>query len=109
MSHHGIQEILESGQFPGIAVRTPVRSAVLRDAAGRTSRVLYAGQEDTGTVDRDMVRLAEQDGLDLATARIEVETERGQGLGKRGNHRVGRLPKRPRFPRGTAVPPDRTE
>ncbi|KKL20368.1 hypothetical protein LCGC14_2456130, partial [marine sediment metagenome] len=91
-------------QAPGAVIRTPVRSAVVRDAAGRSTRTLYAGEVDTGGIERDMRDQAEYDGLDLSTAQMEITEEHGQGVGKRGNHKnPSRLPK-PRYPKGRAIP-----
>lgn len=98
---------MESGQFPGTVVRHPVRSAIMRDANGKQSRVLYASQEDTHTVDRDMVTVAEQDGLDLSTAKLDVTVEEGQGFGRSGQYRPGqKLPPPPPRRRGVAVTSD---
>jgi len=104
---NGIQEILESGQFPGTSVREPVRRMQIRDAGGKEVRVLYAGGEDTSSVERDMIKHAEVDGLDLATTEVVgFETERGQGIGQ-GN-RLGKrdyLKRKPRsYPMATPVP-----
>ncbi len=79
-----LDEILESGQFPGISMRQPVRSAVIRDREGRASRIVYAGSEDTKSVERMTMDAAEIDGVDLKTATMEVVEEHGQGVGKRG-------------------------
>ena len=82
----GIAEILESGQFPGTVVRTQVRSAVLRDAQGRETRVIYGGGIDAIAVEKDMQDLAEKDGLDPSTANFkEIVPENGQGIGKSGD------------------------
>ncbi len=98
-----IDEMIAARRAPGVVVRTQVRSAVVRDAAGRSTRTLYAGEVDTGEVERDMRNQAEYDGLDLNTARIEVTEEHGQGVGK-GNHKDPlKLPK-PSYPKGRAIP-----
>ena len=78
-----LDEILESGQFPVVSIRQPVRSAVIRDRAGRSSRVVYAGGEDTKSVEKLQMDAAELDGVDLSTATMTVVEERGQGIGKR--------------------------
>jgi hypothetical protein len=99
-----IDEMIAAHQAPGAVIRTPVRSAVVRDAAGRSTRTLYAGEVDTGGIERDMRNQAEYDGLDLSTARMEITEEHGQGVGKKGNHKnPSRLPK-PRYPKGRAIP-----
>lgn len=99
-----IDEMIAARQAPGVTIRSQVRSAVVRDAAGRSTRTLYAGEVNTGEVERDMRDQAEYDGLDLNTARMELTEEHGQGVGKRGNHRnPSRLPK-PCYPKGRAIP-----
>jgi len=105
--HDGIAEILGSGQFPGVSIRQPIRRATLRDANGREARVLYAGGEDSGSIERDMIHHAEADGIDLATAKlVDVAVEDGnRGLGHNG-----RKPKdvrkrvRPRKPDFVGIP-----
>ena len=98
-----IDEMIAARQAPGVTIRPQVRSAVVRDAAGRATRTLYAGEVNTGEVERDMRDQAEYDGLDLNTAQMEVTEEHGQGVGK-GNHKnPSKLPK-PRYPKGRAVP-----
>ncbi|KKN27841.1 hypothetical protein LCGC14_0860340 [marine sediment metagenome] len=92
----GIAEILESGQFPGTVVREPVRSAVLRDAQGRTTRVVYGGGIDAIAVEKDMQGLAERDGLDPSTSNFtEIVPEQGQGIGKAGDT-LAQVKSRPR-------------
>ena len=99
-----IDEMIAARQAPGAVIRTPVRSAVVRDAAGRSTRTLYAGEVDTGGIERDMRDQAEYDGLDLSTAQMEITEEHGQGVGK-GNHRNPlRKLSRPRYPKGRAIP-----
>ena len=84
--HDGIAEILSSGQFPGTVVRQTVRSALLRDRSGGEVRVIYGGGIDAIEVERDMIRLAEEDGVNLAEAEMkEMVPEEGQGVGKSGS------------------------
>lgn len=89
-----IEEMIAARQAPGITIRKPIRSALMRDAAGKEVRVLYAGQEDTGSVEKDLIGHAEHDGLDLASAKVQLTEEMGQGLGKKGNKRAARKRKR---------------
>ena len=98
-----LDEMLAARKAPGVVVRNQVRSAVVRDAAGRTSRTLFAGEVSTGEVERDMRDYAEHDGLDLNTARMEITEEHGQGVGK-GNHKNPRRLRKPRYPKGRAIP-----
>ena len=95
-----LDEILESGQFPGISMRQPVRSAVIRDREGRTSRIVYAGSEDTKSVERMTTDAAEIDGVDLKTATMEVVEEHGQGVGKRGRRTAKQVSRsrNPKYP-----------
>ena len=83
-----LEEMLAAHQAPGVVVRSPVRSAVMRDRQGKSTRVLYAGQEHTGSVERDMVELSERDGLDLRSAQMEIAVESGQGVGKKGHRKL---------------------
>lgn len=83
-----LEEMLAARQAPGIRVSSPVRSAVMRDATGKTTRVLYAGGVGTASLERDMVKAAEQDGLDLSKARMEFTPENGQGVGRNQNKRT---------------------
>lgn len=106
--HDGIAEILESGQFPGTVIREQVRSAVLRDAQGRTTRVVYGGGIDAIEVEKDMQGLAERDGLDPSTSNFtELVPEQGQGIGKSGDT-LAKVKARPRRKTGdikvTSVP-----
>jgi len=98
-----IDEMIAARQAPGVVVRPQVRSAVVRDAAGRSTRTLYAGEVNTGEVERDMRDRAEYDGLDLNTAQMEVTEERGQGVGRR-NHKNPRRLRKPRRQKGWAIP-----
>ena len=94
-----LDDILESGQFPGISMRQPVRSAIIRDREGRTSRIVYAGSEDTKSVERMTTDAAEIDGVDLKTATMEVVEEHGQGVGKRGRTaKEVRRSRKPKYP-----------
>ncbi len=106
----GIKEILESGQFPGTSIREPVRRMHIRDAGGKEVRVLYAGGEDTGSVERDIVKHAEVDEVDLATAEVvNFETERGQGIGRgnrRGKYDYKRRPPKT-YPMAMPIPKER--
>ena len=104
--HDGIAEILASGQFPGTVIKGKVRSAVLRDAAGQSTRVILGGA-DTSEAERQMISAAEQDGLDLRTARMEVVSEEGQGFGRKASYKpntLRRLPK-PRYPKALPAVP----
>lgn len=92
----GIAEILEARQFPGTVIREQVRSVALRDASGRTTRVVYGGGIDIIAVEKDIQGLAEQDGLDPSTSNfVEIVPEQGQGIGKSGAS-VAEVKKRPR-------------
>lgn len=77
-----LAEMLGAQQAPGQVVRRPIRRALLRDASGKEVRVLYAGQEDTGSIERDLYKHAEVDGLDLNTAKLNLTEEAGQGIGR---------------------------
>ncbi len=92
----GIAEILEARQFPGTVIREQVRSVALRDASGRTTRVVYGGGIDIIAVEKDMQTLAERDGLDPSTSNFtEIIPEQGQGIGKRGDS-LAKVRRRPR-------------
>ncbi len=94
--HDGIAEILAARQFPGTVIRTQVRSAALRDAQGRTTRVVYGGGIDSIEVEKDMQSLAERDGLDPSTSNyVEIVPENGQGIGKSGDS-LAKVKARPR-------------
>ena len=94
-----LDEILKARQFPGITMRQPVRSAVIRDREGRVSRIVYAGSEDTKTVERQTIDAAELDGVNLKTATMEVVEEHGQGVGKRGRTTEEvRRSRKPKYP-----------
>ena len=94
-----LDEILEARQFPGVSMRQPIRSAVIRDREGRVSRIVYAGSEDTKTVERLTTDAAEIDGVDLKTATMEVVEEHGQGVGKRGRTaKEVRRSRNPKYP-----------
>jgi len=94
-----LDDILEARQFPGVSIRQPVRSAVIRDKDGRASRIVYAGSEDTKSVERMTTDAAEIDGVDLKTATMEVVEEHGQGVGKRGRTaKEVRRSRKPKYP-----------
>lgn len=66
-----------------IIVRQPrVRSAVLRDAQGHSTRVVLGGA-DARETEREMIRAAELDHVDLKTARMERSLISGLGAAHR--------------------------
>ena len=104
--HDGIAEILSSGQFPGTVIKGQVRSAVLKDTAGNSTRVILGGA-NTDEAERQMISAAEQDGVDLKTARMTSIPEKGQGFGGKANYKrdaLRRLP-RPRYQKALPAVP----
>jgi len=63
-----------------IVKRPSIRSAVLRDAQGRSTRVVLGGA-NAWEAEREMIRAAEIDGVDLRTSQMERSSM--DGLGRR--------------------------